>query len=114
MIEVKIYHHPQHGLTGLEATGHAGEMPRGNNILCAAFSILFEVLVAAAENLPADSVEHVRDDEIPHWKLVVQPELIPSDKWRMFQHTLNSTSTVARRIVDSNTDSCRLSAVDLT
>ncbi|GEM_PF-6896204 len=92
----------------MEAVGHAGEEPRGSNLLCAAFSTLFEVLVAGANNLPAESVDYVRDEQKNHWKLVAEPDLIPSTDWGAFRHTLKSTASVAGQIVDSNPDRCQL------
>ena len=63
MINITIYKTKEHGYKGFDVEGHAGFDETGNDIVCAAVSILVINTIKSIERLTNDKVNLVEDEK---------------------------------------------------
>lgn len=114
MTEVTVFESESGQPVGLSARGHAGDAPRGESVVCASFSTIFEMLISGGSQLPEQAVEYERDPQVPAWRLVVEPDRLERKTWDKFRPILDAATDVTDKIAAAHPEHCTIEVVEIT
>lgn len=108
MTEITVIRGKNGRIVGFRGEGHSGDVPEGNNLVCASVSTVFEFLTEGASDLPDASVTFRQDSEVPSWHIEVKPGELPEFENRTMHSFLESALAVFRNLSERYPDRCRL------
>ncbi len=110
MIEVTIHQNNQGEITGFKACGHADQAPRGQDIVCAAISTVFELLVDLTANFSSGAIKQLKQPAVPLWEWQVVREKITAEEAQLLDLILSSVARLLAKIAAGYPKNCRLSS----
>lgn len=108
MTEISLHLNEDGEIVGFSGEGHTEGQPRGEDVVCAAITTVFEMLSRGAQDLPSSAVEWEHKPSRPYWRLIVEPEELPPRHWREYQRMLTAAGLVLRNIANEHPDRCRM------
>ncbi len=108
MIQITVYESGAGEVVGIKARGHAGDSPRGESIVCASISTIFEMLFSSGKDFPQEVFEYIRKPRKPEWKLVVDPERLSEQQWSGYQKILEAAREVIQKITENHSEHCEI------
>jgi uncharacterized protein YsxB (DUF464 family) len=114
MTEVTIFENPAGKIVGIQATGHSNESKKGDDIVCAALSTVFDFLDKASNGLPQRSIILERNSQKPSWSIQVDASEIESLRWQTFYRFLITARSVLEDLADKHPDNCSITTEEKT
>ncbi len=108
MTEITVHRNAQQDICGFTIRGHSKSAPRGEDIVCASISTLFEVLLSAARGLPAEAIEYTSKSEKALRSLKVNPEKLQKQNWEVFSGVSNAVIKVAAKLAERHPSYCSI------
>jgi hypothetical protein len=108
MTEITVHRNAQQDLCGFTVHGHSKSAPKGEDIVCASISTLFEVLLSAARGLPQEAIKYTSNPEKALRSLKVDPEKLQKQKREVFSGVLNAVLEVAEKLADRHPSYCSI------
>lgn len=109
MTEVTVIRNDDGAIVGLRGTGHSGDEPAGENLVCASVSTIFELLSEGASDLPPEGLTFRQDPDVPNWHVEMHPDELTSSQRRTMRSFLSAALGVVENIAERYPDHCRLS-----
>ncbi|MFP4687555.1 MAG: ribosomal-processing cysteine protease Prp [bacterium] len=108
MTEITIHRNDNGEPRGLTVHGHSGADKKGNDIVCASISTIFEVLIAAVSGLPETAVDYSSEPDKPLRHLVIDQNRLRNKEWLTVSGVLKAVCVVARRLAKNYPEHCRV------
>lgn len=108
MTEITVHRNARQDLCGFTVHGHCKSAPKGEDIVCASISTLFEVLLCSARGLPREAIEYISNPEKALRSLKVNPEKLQKQKWEVFSGVLSAVREVAVKLADRHPSYCSI------
>ena len=108
MTEISFQYSSEGVLVGISARGHAEDAPRGESVVCAGISTVFELLLAGAKDLPARAVSFREDQQSAEREFAVDPEGLSESSWQQFSLLLQSARRVLEDMAENHPRHCSI------
>lgn len=108
MTEIRVHLGDDGQIVGFSGRGHTEGQPRGEDVICASVTTVFEMLTRGTQDFSSQAVEWKRRPGEPYWKLVVEPDQLTDQQWSEYQRMLTAAGLVFRNMANEYPERCSM------
>lgn len=108
MTSVAVVRDDDGQIVGFEASGHSLADETGEDIVCAAITVLFDYLTRILNDLPEEAFTFRQEHSSPLWSLRVDRSMLEKEQKFLINSVFEKAESTFRSIQDEYPESCRV------
>lgn len=106
MTEITVHEREDGQIVGFQAQNHSGFESKGNDIVCAGISTVFEVAGAGIDDLSTEAHDIERSDDVTFWRVQVHSDQLSENRHNEVQRLFSACRDTLENIAEHYPDHC--------